>query len=782
LKESIRIPVRALAALRFQGGDLGGPAGIAADTTQQAREAHQKLQNSRPEEYTAEESISISLELEKYILIVSGRIDGVYRLADRIIVEEIKTTSEDLGTIGENQNLSYWAQAMIYAYLLANQESADSMEIRLTYYQLQNGNTKEYTKTRTFEKLEHFFNSCINEFKEQLLHYTDWQKVRDESIDKLAFPFDTLRDGQQDLMDNVTQTIHDGGQILIQAPTGLGKTLGTLYPAIRSMSSGDTTHIFYLSARTTGKAAAEDAILKLKKSGLKIKWMTITAKEKTCLKSEMNCNPEYCEFARGYFDRLPQALSFCRQESDYSYQYLEATARKFSICPFELSLDVSLFSDVIICDYNYVFDPRVYLRRFFQQTFWPYPKSKFTLLIDEAHNLVDRARDIYSAQIKQSSFLDIVKWSEKKHPSLHSSASGLSNWFQNKLQELEMGDSNGIEERPPEQLLEYLSEYCKNIELVLSANPSENGELLADSYFDVIRFLKTAEFFNERYLMFYARDGEYLSTSLFCIDPGERLLSYLNHSRTAIFFSATMRPVEYYKSVFGISETAESVSLASPFPSDNLQIMQVSGISTRYRQRQYTAAKLAEMLLAFVNSHTGNYFLYFPSYKYMQLVYNIFRSRNTQAEVIIQRSGMSEKSRQNFLKKFSLKTERSLVGFAVMGGVFSESVDLVGDRLTGAAVIGVGLPGISIEREIIKEYYSQSETGYEYAYQYPGLSRVLQAVGRVVRSESDRGAVLLVDDRFADEGYMQILPEEWNMQQVSDADELRDYLEMFWSE
>jgi len=782
LKDLIRIPVKALAAMRYQGGDLGGPAGISADTLAEASEAHRRLQNTRPDDYTAEESVTLTIELREYDLVVSGRIDGVYRTSGGIIVEEIKTTSLELSSIRENDNLAYWAQAMIYAYIIAKDNNSEKIDIRLTYYQLQTGKTVEYTKPRSFEKLEDFFNSCIEAFNQQLNNYTKWMHQRNASISKLTFPFNKLRTGQQGLMDNVSQTLNDSGQILIQAPTGLGKTLGTLFPAIKSMSDNKTTHIFYLSARTTGKTAAENTIKLLKKSGLELKWITITAKDKACLKDEMNCNPEYCEYARGYFDRLPKALDHCRDLSDYSYNFLAETARKFGICPFEFSLDLSLYSDLIICDYNYVFDPRVYLRRFFQQTFWPFPESRFTLLIDEAHNLVDRARDMYSAEVRQSIFVDIKLWAEKRHPGIHRSAESLDNWFSAKLQELEMGDSSGIEESPPEKLLELLQIFIKSVEGYFSIKSSEDNELLVDSYFDTIRFIRTSEFFNKQYLMFYSRDDLFLKTRLFCVDPGERLSAFLKQSRTAVFFSATMLPIDYYSSVFGVSETAETVSFASPFPAHNLEVLQASGISTRYRQRQYTASKLAELLLAFVDSHKGNYFLYFPSYKYMQLVYNIFSSRNTNADVIIQRSGMSELARDKFLKKFTTGADQSLVGFAVMGGIFSESVDLVGNRLTGAAIVGVGLPGISIEREIIKEYYSQQETGYEYAYQYPGISRVMQAVGRVVRSEEDRGTILLIDDRFADEGYQQILPDEWNIQQVADAEELRDYLEVFWSD
>lgn len=780
MKEIIRIPVKALVELRFRGGDLGGPGGIGVDPLQQARDAHRLVQKSRPSEYKSEERVSITVELKQFTLIISGRMDGIFRYPDRTVVEEIKTTSGNIDDIQENDNPAYWAQALIYAYIHAKQNSLQSIDIQLTYFQLKTRQMIEFARTWQFADLEEFFLDTIKVYSDHLTAYLDWQSIRYQSIVKLAFPFSTLRKGQQELADNVSKALSEGCHILIQAPPGLGKTLGIIYPAVKSMAQGLTTQIFYLSARTTGKTSAQDAILLLKKSGLRLKWITITAKEKACLKDEMNCSPEYCEYARGYFDRLQTGLNYCRDHSGYSREFVDSTARKFRLCPFEFSLDLSLLSDMIICDYNYVFDPRVFLRRFFQPTYSIYPEKRYTLLIDEAHNMVDRAREMYSAEIRQKTFANIKKWQGKKYEELFRAAKNIDLWFQKKRQELEMSNSSGVEQGPPEKLIELLSIYTESIEQVFTASPVENNDRLIESYFDAARFIKTSEYFNEKYIMFYARDNQYISAQLFCADPHERLKRFLDRSRSAIFFSATLLPIDYYRSILGLNETAETVTFPSPFPSENLIVLQAGGISTRYRQRSNTASKLAELLLGFVGSCKGNYFLYFPSYKYMHLVYNIFISRNTDADVIIQQRGMSEKSRTTFLEKFSTTNERSLVGFAVMGGVFSESIDLVGNRLTGAAVIGVGLPGISVEREIIKEYYNLLEAGYEYAYLYPGISRVLQAVGRVVRSENDRGAVLLVDDRFSNDSYKQILPEEWNMQQVNNSEELRAILEVFW--
>jgi DNA excision repair protein ERCC-2 len=779
LKSELKIGVRELVEHVLRSGDLTFEF-LGSSRPVEAIRAHQRIQNSRPVTYQPEVSISHQVETDRFRLIIGGRIDGVYTEPDRTLIEEIKTTTRNPDYFEKNEQPVHWGQIKTYAYIYASARGLDEISTQLIYYQIDTADVREIKRTFRISELEIYFNDLVTRYLEWAATIIDWSGRRDESIKDLDFPFAAYRPGQRQMTVETYRTIRNRGQMLVQAATGIGKTIAVLYPAVRALAEELSQKIFYLTARTTGQMVAEKALDELRTKGLRLKSVNLTAKDKICFCPDSACHPDECEYARGHYDRINNAVKaiFTREDA-FTREIIIQTAREFQVCPFEFSLELSLWADCIICDYNYAFDPRVFLRRFFQEE-----NGDYIFLIDEAHNLVDRSREMFSAQIFKQPVLDLRRQLKRDLPHVFKSLGRINAWLVKARKKCAESRNPLAENDPPEDLIPLLKGFLFITERWLAQNiKTAFHESLLDLYFAVSGFIRVADQYDECYTTCYEKMGKDLKLKLFCIDPSNHLQNALNRCQVAIFFSATMTPMDYFKQILGCDQSARHLILHSPFPGENLGLFISDQISTYYRHRDQTADQVSQVISALVEQKKGNYLLYFPSYVYMRKIYASYTSRSPQIETILQKPGMAESERDMFLRRFSQDNPQTLVGFAVMGGIFGEGIDLVGKRLMGAVVVGVGLPGISLERELIKEYFTNAlGAGFEYAYLYPGINRVLQAAGRVIRTENDRGVVLLIDQRYSRFQYKSLLREEWDPIWVHNPHQLAGGLQEFWNQ
>lgn len=779
----IQLPVRVLVESTLRAGDLVMDQFVSPTRAVAGTRAHQKVQSSRPAEYQSEVAIAHQFEISIFQVELSGRIDGVWPENGRIIIEEIKSTTRAPETVAKAQNPQHWAQAKIYAYIYALQNDLTTIDIQLTYTQVDSDRIHSSRVTATQSQLATFVDELLQTYLKWVKHLRDWQIERNNSIMSLDFPFSEYRPGQRSMAVEIYKTVRDRQQLLVQAPTGIGKTVAAVFPALKAIAEGHARLLFYLTARTTGRAAAEQAFSTCRAQGLRFKAVTLTARDKICFNPGAACNSEECEFARGYYDRIDRAVGETLQRDELTRAEIENAARKHMVCPFEFSLDLALFADAVICDYNYAFDPQVYLRRFFDDITLDPNDTGFIFLVDEAHNLVDRSRDMYSATLTKKPFLELKRALKTPQPKIYDTLDDINQWFIEFRRERLNSESFFAEKDTPESLLALLRKFTRTSEKWLALNqPAPYRADLTALYFDVTRFLRTAEWFDDRYTACYERLRGDVRVKLFCMNPAPFLADKLTRSSSAIFFSATLTPMAYFRQILGCESSAGLLRLASPFPKENLCVMLSDRISTRYKDRDRTRNEVADALVDLVTAHPGNYLIFFPSYKYLQMIHELFMEREPAVEIVVQTSGMSDIERETFLDRFDHDNPGTLVGFAVLGGVFGEGIDLVGDRLTGAVIVGVGLPAISPENELIRNYFERQDAGFEFAYLYPGINRVLQAAGRVIRSEQDRGVVYLIDERFRTARYRRLLPPEWQPIPVNKKARLRAVVHHFWNQ
>ena len=778
--KTIKVSVRNLVEFVLRHGDLQ-PGSIGASRAQEAIRAHQTIQKTSGTEYVPEVTLSYIYLQGDVELEVKGRADGVVQKEFGKCIDEIKTTSLDLSLIDETFNDLHWAQAQCYAFMYAVQEGLETMGTQLTYFHLDTAQTKKFSKSFSLAELSVFFMSLVERYLKWARQLQEWTVRRDVSIRTLQFPFETYRPGQRELAIAVYKTIKESQKLFAQAPTGIGKTMGTLFPAFKAMAEGLTVQIFYLTAKTITRTVAEKAINTLQKDGLEIKRLTLTAKRKLCFLPEATCLPEECVYAKGYYNRVRAAVEDVFDEAAWTRQVIEEYALKHSICPFEFSLEMANWADVVICDYNYVFDPRVYLRRFFLEG------GEYTFLVDEAHNLVERARDMFSAELAKESWLKLKRLTKDDDPRLTKSITRVNTALVKEKKRCTQSSERGecVEKEAPTKLIQALRHFVKEAEQFLKMNEQRLiwCEQLVEQYFQALSFIRTADSYDERYVTYMQQVQEDFRVKLFCLDPSVRLKEALGRGRAAVLFSATLSPMDYFMNVLGGEETSYKLKLASPFPTENLCLLINDRISTKYKQRAASYELVTEAIASAVEHKEGNYLVYFPSYAYLHEVYLRFRAQYQQVRVIRQTSGMEEEEREEFLAAFAINPDQTLVGFALMGGIFGEGIDLIGDRLSGAIVVGVGLPQMGMERDIIRSYYeTTSGRGYEFAYMYPGFNKVLQAVGRVIRTEEDRGIVLLIDERFSQTSYKKLFPEEWTMiRSAGNIDNVCKTIKSFWA-
>ncbi|MFO7716505.1 ATP-dependent DNA helicase [Desulfosarcina sp.] len=776
MKARHKIAVRTLVDVVLRAGDLDMRFAAPGRPLEGIR-AHQKIQRLRPEGYRAEVPVSIEVETADLILVVGGRIDGVLTTEEETIVEEIKSTTKDLTDVEKAKDPCHWGQARVYAYLLSREHRLAAVTIRLTYCHLDSGEVLEMVEQLTGDQLASFFQELIDRYLKWATTLAQWRRIRDAAILVLDFPFSHYRTGQRAMAVTVYRTIRDGGQALIQASTGIGKTLAALFPAIKTLAEGRVERIFFLTARNTGKASAISALDMLQQKGLRLKRVTLTAKDQICFCPQATCNPEVCTYASGHFDRLQAAMDEAFARDNLDRDTIEAVAKAHRVCPFAFSLELSLWADCIICDYNYAFDPRVYLKRFFDEE-----SGVYAFLVDEAHNLVDRSRDMFSARLSKSAFLELRRAVKVHLPAVYRAAGKINTWMLSAGKQARQTGGFKSEQGLPDGLEPLLRVFLRVSEPWLARNQATPyRETVMERYFEVSGFLRVWDQYDDSYVTFHEAVGTDLHLKLFCLDPSRQMRSALQRSRAAIFFSATMTPASYFQEVLGCEASATRLEIPSPFPQKNLAVFVATGISTYYAQRELSADRIVLLARTFIQAKKGNYLFFFPSYAYMTMVVERWMACGVlDFQIIVQTREMDAAGRACFLDRFSVENQATLIGFAVMGGIFGEGIDLVGERLSGAVIVGVGLPAVCPERELIRGYFDGRGTGFDFAYRFPGINRVLQAAGRVIRTDHDRGAILLVDQRFCRPDYQGLLPAHWSAAKVSSEGQLEAGLKQFW--
>ncbi|MCY6958139.1 ATP-dependent DNA helicase [Clostridium brassicae] len=779
MKNIIKISVRGLVEFVLRSGDLIN-AFVGSSRNTDAIKAHQKIQKAAPKEYMPEVTLSYIVEKEDVNLEISGRADGIIEYENNIIIDEIKTTTTPLEFVEEDYNELHWAQAKCYAYIYSKENKINNIDVQLTYYQMDTKEIKRFLKSYTFKELEAFFYDLVEKYLHWARILKENYEKRDESIKKLTFPFKEYREGQRKLAVSVYKTIEEGKIIFAQAPTGIGKTAATLFPSIKAMGEGHTSKIFYLTAKTITRTAGEKALNSMCDKGLKIKSVTLTAKDKICFKEETVCDPEKCEYAKGHFDRINKAIEDIFKEDNFSRTLIEEYAKKHIVCPFEFSLDLTNYTDCVICDYNYVFDPKVYLKRFFGDT-----STDCVFLIDEAHNLVDRAREMFSSEISKKEILDLKKMSKSEAIEVSKKLNKLNSIMVTFRKKCEGNNNYYIQGEVPEDIVNLLREFTYCAEKWLLENKKNENELkdkLLEFYFKALGFIRTYEEYDERYITYCEKTYEDTKLKLFCLDPSYLLGEAMKRGKSTVLFSATLMPMNYFIDILGGDEMSYRLRLKTPFKKENLCLLVDNKISTKYNHREFTYDRIVEDIEHIIKSKKGNYIVFFPSYKYMNEIYIRLCDKNPEVNTIYQTIGMSEEEREDFLSAFSEENKDGLLGFAVMGGIFSEGIDLTGDKLIGTIIVGVGLPQICLERNIIRDYFkTKNGRGFEYAYMYPGMNKVMQASGRVIRTEKDRGIVLLIDERFSYPSYKELFPPEWKHGIIcKNQNHLQESVKNFW--
>lgn len=776
MTKEITIAVRQLVEFVLMGGDLDltfqGP-----NRGLEGTKGHQKIQRGYGTEDQAEVYVKHSIEYKDILFNITGRIDGVLQRPEGVFIDEIKTVTVAMDHLHEVYNQLHWAQGKCYGYIYALKNDIEEIIIQLTYYHVKTEEIQRYNRIYTIKELEEFFFSLIEGYFHWARIIKEWESVRNQSINTLEFPFESYRRGQRKMAVAVYKTVKDKKRIFVQAPTGIGKTISSIFPTIKAMAEASVTKIFYLTAKTITRQVAEEAVLKMQRKGLRFKFVTLTAKDKICFEKDSSCNPEECKYAKGYYNRLKDALGDILQKETYDRATIEEYAKAHTLCPFEFSLELTLWADCVICDYNYVFDPRVYLRRFFDEN----NGEKYTFLIDEAHNLVDRARTMFSAEIYKSKLLEGKKYLKGKNKGLIKELNKLNSLMLDK-KKLIKGECL-IQREEPLEFYPIMKKFISECDAWFGENKDmEIDEDFLQLYFDILGFLRISEFYHEGYITYFSMEQKDMKLKLFCIDTSKLLSAVLKRGNSAIFFSATLAPMGYFKYILGGREEDSILQLESPFDEKNLCLLVAKDISTRYNHRQDSYEGIAEYINLMVCGRKGNYFVFFPSYKYMNDVLEIFKDKYPHHRIIKQESDMKEDEREAFLEEFKSSNSGSLVAFSVLGGIFSEGIDLVGDRLIGTLIVGVGLPQISLEADLIKEHFDNSNgCGFDYAYRFPGMNKVLQAAGRVIRTEEDRGLVLLLDDRYITPGYYNLFPKSWRSRGDVRISGVARRLSEFWS-
>lgn len=772
----IRISVRNLVEFILREGDIDNrKAGLPdKEAMQLGGRIHRKIQRQMGSDYHAEVPLKITVPCEGFAIQIEGRADGIQKTADGVVVDEIKGVLRELEYIEKPVGV-HLAQAKCYGYIYGKQQELDSITVQMTYCQMETEEVKRFQETFSIEELERWFLDIVMQYEKWARFQVEWRQTRDATIKEAEFPY-PYREGQRELVTSVYRTILRKKKLFIQAPTGVGKTMATIFPAVKAVGEGLGDKIFYLTAKTITRTVAEQAFQILKKNGLQYKVATLTAKEKICFCEKAECNPDVCPYAKGHFDRVNDAVyEMITTMEEMSRENIETQAKKHSVCPFEMGLDVSLWVDAIICDYNYVFDPNAHLKRFFSEG----KKGEYLFLIDEAHNLVERGREMYSAVLYKEEFLQMKKAVRYESVKLTRQLEGCNQMLLEMKRECQTYKEYNSISHFALKLLNVMNGLQKLLE-----EKEQVDEEVLEFYFHVRNFLNIYEEVDENYVIYTElEEGGDFKLKLFCVNPAVKLQNFLSQGNSTVFFSATLLPIRYYKKLLSVETDDYAVYAHSPFKEANRLLVLGQDVSTKYTRRGYEMyERFAIYIKNVMQAKPGNYLVFFPSYRFMEEVRETFeRYRTEEMCCMMQEQNMNEQDREAFLQEFEAEREGSLAGFCVMGGIFSEGIDLTKERLIGAMIVGTGLPQVCNEREILKQYFDRhGENGFDYAYLYPGMNKVLQAAGRVIRTEEDKGVIALLDDRFAGRRYLEIFPREWRKLTYCNVKTIGEKVEQFW--
>lgn len=777
----IRISVRNLVEFILREGDIDNriSGGMDRDAMLMGSRIHRKIQRRMGSDYHAEVPLKKEVVFDGFHILVEGRADGIITEQDKaepgITIDEIKGVLRELRFIEKPEPL-HLAQAKCYAAIYAEQKGLEKIDVQITYCQMESEEIRRFVQSFETEELIRWFYELIGKYEKWARFEIEWKKVRNASIHETEFPF-SYRAGQRDMAAAVYRTILRNKKLFIQASTGVGKTISTVFPSVKALGEGIGEKIFYLTAKTITRTVAEQAFRTLSDNGLLIKVITLTAKEKICFCDETDCNPESCPYAKGHYDRVNDAVyDLLISENGVSRQTVEQYALKHRVCPFEMSLDLSVWADAVICDYNYVFDPNAHLKRFFSEG----GNKGYIFLVDEAHNLVERGREMYSAELYKEDFLEVKRCVKEYDKKIAAQLDGINRLFLALKRECETYRVLESVSHISLKLMRLLTEMERFLE---EQEGGEKREKVLELYFRVRAFLNIHDIMDENYVIYseLEADGRF-KVKLFCINPAVNLQGCLEQGNGTVFFSATLLPIRYYKNLLSVEEDDYAIYVESSFPRENRLILVGRDVSTKYTRRgPEMYRRIAEYILCTAKSRQGNYIAFFPSYRMLEEVYEYFRQGKGKMESAAQTQYMSETEREEFLKLFETEREESFVGFCVMGGIFSEGIDLAEDRLIGAVIVGTGLPQVCSDREIIRNFFDRKNMqGFSYSYLYPGMNKVLQSAGRVIRTERDKGVILLLDDRFQDQRYREIFPREWAGVRTCGMPSLRHQLEEFW--
>ncbi len=793
--DEMKISVRRLVEFLLRQGDIDNRYQSAPeDAMQEGGRIHRMLQKRMGGEYQAEVFLRYSQPTDNYMLVVEGRADGVIDLTGEtgrdVTIDEIKGTYRDVARMKEPVFV-HLAQARCYAYMYGSKENLQSVKIRMTYCNIESEDIRYFYEEHPMSVLEEWFTWLIGEYRKWSDFEWQWRGIKKESIAQLEFPF-TYREGQKELVTYVYRTIYHKKKLFLEAPTGVGKTISTIFPAVKAVGQNMSDRIFYLTAKTITRTVADDTFRILRDHGLCFKSVILTAKDKICFMEKADCNPEWCPYAKGHYDRINDAVyDLLLHEESFSREKIEEYARKHTVCPFEFCLDMSLFADGIICDYNYLFDPHVYLKRFFGDN----SQENHIFLIDEAHNLLERGREMYSASIIKEEILELKRNLGREESDSILVKEGYCGWIEKQLEKCNKELLTLKRECEGYQVVTEIDGFVNALQRLHTAidnylDEQEEGqpqvrEQLLEFYFKVCHFLDIYERVDENYVKYtqLLENGSFL-LKLFCVNPSKNLQECMNRGRSSILFSATFLPIQYYKGLLGGGKEDYEVYARSVFQPHKRALLVADDVTSKYTRRSdeefFAIARYIEEI---VKNRNGNYMVFCPSYAFLQAIYEIYMEHfaGEGRECIIQQDYMDEQAREEFLESFREETDYVLIGFCVLGGIFSEGIDLKNDRLIGVMIVGTGIPQVCSERELLKDYFNRNgESGFDYSYRYPGMNKVLQAAGRVIRTADDVGVIALLDERFLQPAYRKMFPREWEEFRVVNVDTVSVQVEAFW--
>lgn len=778
-----RISVRDLVEFILRSGDLDNRQGSGPDkeAMQKGSRLHRKIQKAQKSNYQSEVNLCYIKEYPEYSIRLEGRADGILTEdGGKTTIDEIKGMYRDVTKLTEPVPV-HLAQAKCYAYMYGKQTEPETIGVRMTYTNLDTEQIVYFDSAYSWKELTAWFEDLLERYHVWVEFSWQWRKTRNASMQGLEFPF-PYRKGQREIVSSVYRTILRKKQLFIQAPTGVGKTMSVLFPALRACGEGEAERVFYLTARTITRTVAEDAVQILRNSGLRCKSVTLTAKDKLCVLDEVDCNPEVCPRAKGHFERVNEAVYELLTTCDaIDRETILSQAEKWQVCPFEMMLDVSVWVDTIICDYNYVLDPRVRLKRFFADGV----QSPSVVLMDEAHNLVDRGREMYSAVLYKEDVLAVKKLVKTRRPKLARLLERVNKTmlgYKRTCDTYEILENLGV---LPISLLQVTGEMEDYLE---EEHDSAVRTEVLQLYFAMLTFENIYELLDDNYVIYSQHDPDgRFKIKLFCVNPAHNIQNCLDQVKSSVFFSATLLPVQYYRHLFSTRTDDYAIYAETSFTPEQKKLMIGRDISSKYTRRNHAEyVKIATYIHDLTAARKGCYMVFMPSYKMLEDIADVYDEQygqETACEILRQSQSMRESQREEFLARFQGERQRTLIGFCVMGGIFSEGIDLVGDRLIGAVIVGTGLPQVSNERKILMDYYDKrGENGFDYAYRIPGMNKVQQSAGRVIRTVDDRGIIALLDERFLYRESLDLFPREWFPYEVVTKENAGEKAADFWME